>query len=154
MPAPRSNPATTEIQPPANATPAASDEEKGAAAEAEAAAAAEAVANADSLRFVQYVVAVRAAAKLVTRPSGADTAGPNAASRIGVGAAIAQFSVQDWAKAGITTTEPTVWNFDNNWAVAADKFSAAQLEFLLVEDRRWNGIRFELVDGNGNKVDS
>lgn len=153
MPA-RNAPAENPIEPPVAVQPAVSDDDKAKAEAAAAEAAAEAEKNADKLRFVKYVVPVRAAAKLVTRPSGADTAGRTDGSRIGAGSAIAQYSTRDWANLGIEGAAPTVWNFDNDWKVSVDKLNAEQLQHLLIDDRLYNGIRFELVDGTGAAVDS
>lgn len=157
------------VKPADDADPALSDEDKAKAAEDEAVAAAEVKKDAPHARFVEYVVPRRATASyvdekgkrrpIVTRPSGEPHAHASVAddgsysSRVGVANARATISVQDWARVGISATEKVVWDFGNNWRVTAKKFTDEQLDFLFGEDRRINGVRFELVDGNGNKVD-
>jgi hypothetical protein len=154
------------IEPPSDATPVLPDEEKAKAAEQQAAEAAEAK---PSERFVEYVVPRRATASyvdehgkrrpIVTRPSDphahASVANDGSyASSVGVASARAKISVQDWANVGIAANDTLVWDFGNNWRVPASRLSAEQIDYLLGEDRRYNGVRFELVDGNGREVDN
>jgi hypothetical protein len=158
------------IEPPPDATPVLPDEEKAAAAEQEAVQAKEAK---PSERFVEYVVPRRASTSyvdehgkrrpIVTRPSDphayASVADDGSyASRVGVASARAKITPHDWASNGISgATETLVWDFDNDWRVPARKLSAEQIDFLLTDDARINKLpspRFELVDGNGNKVDN
>lgn len=156
------------IQPPDEATPAPSEDEKAQAAQAEAEAAAEAEKAKPDERFIEYVVPRRATAsyidekgkrrKIETRPSEAHRHATVASdgsysSRVGVANAKADISVQDWAAVGISATDNQVWEFANDWRVPARRLSAEQIDYLLVEDRKYNGVRFELVDGNGNSVD-
>jgi hypothetical protein len=155
-----------QIQPPDAATPALTEEEQAKAAEDEAAASAEAK---PGERFVEYVVPRRATASyvdehgkrrpIVTRPSephayASQSAEPSYAARVGVASARAKISVQDWANVGIAANDTLVWDFGNNWRVPASRLSTEQIDYLLGEDRRYNGVRFELVDGNGREVDN
>lgn len=155
----------TDIAPPDAAQPAVSEDEKAAAAEAKAA---EAKKSKPTERFVEYLVPRRATAsyidekgkrrKIETRPSEAHRLASVAddgsySSRVGVANARADITPQQWAAVGISATEKVVWEFGNDWRVPARQLSAEQIDYLLTEDRKHNGVRFELVDGNGNKVD-
>lgn len=161
--------ATEHIAPPEHATPAVSDVDRVKAAEVEAA---DAHKRKPAERFVEYVVPRRATASyvdehgkrrpIVTRPSEAHRHASVAndgsySSRVGVASARARITPQDWAANGITgATQTLVWDFSNNWRVPAAKLTAEQIDFLLVDDPRINKLpvpRFEVVDGNGNKVD-
>jgi hypothetical protein len=163
--------AVSSIEPTDVAQEAVSDTAKAEAAEAEAAAAAEAVKNAPNERFIEYVVPRRATATyvdehgkrraLATRPSSTHehasrSSQPSYASRVGVANARAQISPADWAAVGVAAKndDKLVWDFANNWRIPASQLSPEQIRYLLVDDRGHNGLRFELVDGQGNKVDS
>jgi hypothetical protein len=89
--------------------------------------------------------------RIETRPSGESDDG-SYASRVGVASAVARIRPQDWP-AGITASQNFVWDFTNNWRIPAAALSDEQIDCLLVEDRKYNGVRFELVDGTGQKVD-
>lgn len=143
------------------AKPAQTEEDKAKAAEAEAAKADEKKAAAADARFLVYTVPAQAAGKAVTRPSSeahahavradADTY----ANRVGVAAALARITPQQWAALIDVENAPhTEWNADNDWTVPVDKMDPKQVEYLLTTDAKYNGKRFELVDGNGRKVDS
>ncbi|ORA25165.1 hypothetical protein [Mycobacterium aquaticum] len=125
---------TSGIAPVEDAQPAVTDEDK-AKAEAEAAAP-----QSDSGgKFVFYTGARTAAAnaeELKNRPS-----------RLGEGT-YAEITVQQWAEVGIEAKTSLVWKLQNNYRVPASALSDAQLDYLLT-----NSNRFELVDGNGNKVE-
>lgn len=161
--------AEVHIQPTDHAETAVPDVERAKAAEVEAA---EAHTRKGAERFVEYVVPRRATASyvdehgkrrpIVTRPSEAHRHASVAndgsySSRVGVANARARITPQDWAANGITgATQTLVWDFTNNWRVPAAKLTAEQIDFLLNEDPRINKLpapRFEVVDGNGNKVD-
>lgn len=157
------------IEPADTAQEAVSDDVRAEAAQAEAAAAAEAAQNAPTARFLEYVVPRRAAAtyvdergqrrQIVTRPSEAHEHASTApessyASRVGVGNARAVIRSATWAQLLGGEYDTVVWDFANNWRVPASQLSADQINYLLVDDRQYNGVRFELVDGNGNKVDA
>ncbi|TDL05454.1 hypothetical protein [Mycobacterium paragordonae] len=147
---PRSGGSTPPIEAPEGAAPAVSEDDKAKAAEAQAAKQAES--GDKDARFVQYVIPLRAAQQVVSRPSGFQGDG-SPASRVGVASAETSITPQQWNAVGIPASEPLVWNFDNNWRIPVSKLSDLQLNYLLTEDRRYNGVRFELVDGAGNKVD-
>lgn len=129
------------IEPVENAAPAVSDIDKAAAA----AAPATAVGSPDD-RFVLYTVPRRASAKVVSRPSGESGDGTYA-SEVGDEVAVAEISVQDWARVGVAATRAVVWNAANQWRVPEGHFTGEQLDYLLN-----NSKRFELVDRRGNKV--
>jgi hypothetical protein len=149
---PRSGDTNPPIEPPDSAQAAVSDVEK-AKADAEAAvAAAEAAKTAPDGRFVQYLVPLLAAQQVVSRPSGAPSDG-SPASRIGANSAETHITPEQWNSQGIPATTTLEWNMSNNWRVPVEQLTELQLNFLLVGDRKHNGVRFELVDGNGNKVD-
>ncbi|OBK14090.1 hypothetical protein [Mycobacterium asiaticum] len=130
-----------------DAQPAVSEEDK---AKAEAQAAAADAPKSDE-RFVQYLTPLRAANKAVTRPSGAGTGDGSPASRVGVASAECIITEQHWAQVGIAG-KSLVFSFDNNWRVPVSQVTDAQLKYLLNDDRRYNGVRFEVVDADGNKV--
>ncbi|MBI2702103.1 hypothetical protein [Mycobacterium sp. 23] len=146
---PRSGGSTPPIESTEGAAPAVSEDEK---AQAQAQAAEQGESGDSDERFVQYVVPLRAAAQVVSRPSGFQGDG-SPSSRVGVASAETTISPQQWNAVGIPASEPLVWNFDNNWRIPVSKLSKLQLNYLLVDDRKYNGVRFELVDGAGNKVD-
>lgn len=149
------------IEPVDSAQPAVSEDDKAKVAEAEAAADVEAANNAPTQRFVEFVLPRAATASYVdengkrrrieTRPSGEVDDG-SYASRVGVASAEAVIRPQDWP-APIVADQTLRWDFANNWRVPAASLSVEQLDCLLIEDRRHNGVRFELVDGTGRKVD-
>lgn len=116
------------------------------AEKAQAAAEAEAVRDPNE-RFVQYVVPRNAAARAVTRPSGETAGGTSYASRIGDAIAVAEISPKDWAQVGIPASETLRWHRPNNWRVPEKRLSSEQLDYLLLND-----ARFELVDRDGNLV--
>ncbi|OBC11437.1 hypothetical protein A5784_35155 [Mycobacterium sp. 852013-50091_SCH5140682] len=130
----RSSQTSGGIAPVEDAQPAVTDEDK-AKAEAEAAAP-----QSDSAgKFVLYTGARTAAAnadELKTRKT-----------RLGEGT-YAEITVQQWAEVGIEAKNSLVWKLQNNFRVPASALSDAQLDYLLT-----NSNRFELVDGNGNKVE-
>lgn len=147
---PRSGGSTPPIESPVGAAPAVSEDEKAAA---QAQAAEQKTETGDQgERFVQYVVPLRAAQQVVSRPSGFQGDG-SPASRVGVASAETSITPQQWNSVGVPATEPLVWNFDNNWRIPVSRLSELQLNYLLKDDRKYNGVRFELVDGAGNKVD-
>lgn len=149
------------IEAPDAAVPALSEEDKAAAAEAEAKAAAEAKKNAHKDRYVLYVVPGRAAAnrvdpetkeKLASRPSENPNPSGTYGARVGVASVEAVIRPQDWP-AHITATDTLRWEFPE-WRVPAARLSEEQIDWLLNEEPKLIGARrFELVDGNGNKVD-
>lgn len=148
---PRSGGSTAPIESPEGAAPAVSEEDK---AKSDAAAAEQSSESGDrSERFVQYVVPLRAAQQTVSRPSGFQGDG-SPASRVGVASAETVITPQQWNAVGVPADEPLVWNFDNNWRIPVSRLSELQLNYLLKDDRKYNGVRFELVDGAGNKVDN
>lgn len=147
------------IAPPDAAQTAQSEEDKSKAAEVELAKAAEKQVAASDERFLVYTVPALAASKVVSRPSGEAHAhatradASTYANRVGVAAAMATITSQQWAALGVPDAPHTEWNLDNNWSIPVKDLADGQINYLLNIDPKYNGKRFELVDGNGQKVE-
>jgi hypothetical protein len=149
--APPPAPPSVVIEPPTGAAEALSDDQR-AAAQAEAEAAAAKAQDDPNTRFLLYTVPGQAFGRAKTRPSGFNDDDSTLANRIGYAVAQAEVTDKQWVALGISGQKTLVFNRSNNWRVPASDVTEAALNYLLNEDVRYNGRRFALVDGRGNKV--
>jgi len=148
-PTPESKPANESAQSPAGASTAGSTIETPDAAQSVASDAEKAQADADTAaaedanpnkgRFVLYL-----------GPRNIVAAGDDLKSRelqLGEGT-YAEITPTDWKLGGIDAKRNFVWDISNNWRIPATHFTTEQLDYLLTASKR-----FELVDGEGVRVD-